>query len=692
MPTARPLVLGLLITMAAAPVWAEADRSEAQPLRVPVAPHSSATFPLAAGEDAPRPADETEGLALPAMALDADDGDPGKPACSDFETHAQGRWLKANPIPTTWSSWGTWTQLEARQLETLRSLIEAAAKQADDDPVAARVSTFYAAAMNAELADQLGAGPVWPQVEAIDALAKPDDILAHLAREHRNGREALFRLEVRGPRPGENRAVLALVPASPGLPDLRTYTQPSREATGLLGVYEAHISRTLQLTRISKIGAQTAAESVRAIESRLARALVQPAPGAAPSERLTPAELAERHPATDWAGYLAALGVNELAQVELVHPAYFAEIDALLADTSPEVWRDYLRWSVVRPLAPYLSVGYTDAEFLLYQSRLGGRHAPEPRWREMVRLTASAFPQWLGRRYLEAELDEGKARTAQAIADALRASFARQIEGAQWLSAESRRHARTALDELEIAIATPAQWPEDTDADIIADDLVGNIRRVQERRMKRELARLGAEQVEAARAPDSTLFNLQIAHDADARRLSVPVALLQPPVLGADAAAALNMGAFGAVLGAAMHQAVETRASPRWTSTERRQREQQLGTLGLRYAEFRIEGARVEAERAAPLALADLAGLGLALDALAANEDADKADLFRAWARLWRGQQRLQAIRNDLRAGLLPWRLRAKGPLGHLPEFAEAFDCSPGENGLPAADDRIRAW
>ncbi len=692
MPTARPLILGLFVTMAAAPAWAEADRSDTQPLQVPVAPHSSATFPLAAGEDAPRPVDETEARALPTMALDADDGDPAKPACSDFDTHAQGRWQKANPIPNTWSTWGTWTQLEARQLKTLRRLIEAAAEQAADDPVAARVSTFYAAAMNAELADQLGEAPVWPQVEAIDALAKSDDVLAYLAREHRSGREVLFRLEVRGPRAGEDQPVLALVPASPGLPDLRTYTQPSREATGLLGVYEAHISRTLQLTRISKIGAQTAAESVRAIEVRLARALVKSGPGGTPSERLTPAQLAERHPGTDWPGYLAALGVNELAQVELVQPAYFAEIDALLGDTSIEVWRDYLRWSVVRPLAPYLSVGYTDAEFLLYQSRLGGRHAPEPRWQEMVRLTARAFPQWLGRRYLEAELDEGKARTAQEIVDALRASFARQIEGAQWLSPESRRHAREALDGLEIAIANPVQWPEDTDADIVADDLVGNIRRVQERQMKQQLARLGAEHIAAARAPDSTLFKLQMAYDSDSHRLSVPVALLQPPVLGADAPPALNMGAFGALLGAAMHQAVETRASPRWKAAERRLRDQQREILGLRYAEFRIEGARVEPERAAPLALADLAGLGLALDALAASEGAATGDLFRAWARLWRGQQRLQAIRNDLRAGLLPWRLRANGPLGHLPAFVETFDCSPGENGLATAEDRIRPW
>jgi putative endopeptidase len=692
MPFARPLVLGLWIASAGAQAWAGADKPPAEPLRVPVAPHSSATFPLAAGEQAKSPRDESDAPGLATMALDPADGDPGQSACSDFEAHAQGRWQQENPIPSTWNAWGTWTQLEARQLEQLRSLIERAAEQAAEDPVAAQVSTFYAAAMNAGLVDQLGSDPVWPLVEEIDALAKPADFLAFLAREHRNGREALFRLEVRGPGPDQDKATLALVPAPLGLPDLRTYTQPSREATGLLGTYEAHISRTLQLARISKIGAQTAAESVRAIETRLARALVGADSAVVPGERLTPAELAERHPGTDWTGYLAALGLNELQQVELVQPAFFAEIEALLAEMSPETWRDYLRWSVVRPMAPYLSVGFTDAEFLLYQSTLGGRHAPEPRWRRMTRLTAWAFPQWLGRRYLQEQGDEGRALAAREIADALRERFGAQIEATSWLSPESRRHAREALDALEIAIAEPVRWPGANDADIVADDLVGNIRRTQARQMKRELARLGAEHVAAARAPDHTLFAVGITYDADSHRLSVPLALLQPPMLETAARPALNLGAFGALLGAAMHQAVETRASPRWTAAERRQREQQRAALGARYAEFRIEGARIDAGRAAPLALADLAGLSLALDALAAVEDDQKAEFFAAWARLWRGQQRLQAIRTDLLAGGLPWRLRATGPLGHLPEFLAAFDCEAGRKGLPSAEDRIRPW
>lgn len=694
MPIVRPLILGLSIAFAtqAAALAAPAAQT-AESARKPVSPQSSGTFPLAPGlGPASQGAESADGKPTP-MALDPADADPGKSACADFPAHANGRWQKTHPIPSDWSAWGTWTELEARQLAQLRSLIEGAADQADDDPEAARIADFYAAAMDVERVDRLGVEPIWPYLQEIDTLASPAEVMAYLAREHRGGRAPLFAIEVRTPAKGEGEAILALRPVALGLPEAQSYSATSPAAKGLLSDYEAHVSRSLQLARISKIGAQTAAESVRAIETRLAAALLARSPAAATAvERIEPSALAERYPNSDWPGYLAALELPANVQLELVDPAYFAEIDRLLGDTALEVWRDYLRWSLVRAMAPYLSVGFTDAEFLLYQSRLGGRQGPAPRWRTMVQLTAWAFPDWLGQRYAERLEVDDEIDTARRIADALRTRFRERLDKASWLSDDSRRKTREALDTLEIVIGPAQAWPASNTVAIAADDLVGNIRRTREEQMQRELARLRADPPESASA--SPPFALAIRYQPEAHRLSVPLALLQAPVLDADAPEPLNVGAFGALLGAAIHQAVEERAAERWTAKERRHRQSQLDAMGAAYAAFRIEGAQVDAARAAPLALADLAGLSLALDVLAASGASEKAqaDVFRAWARLWRGQQRLQAIRMDLLAGALPWRLRASGPLAHLPEFQKAFACKAPEAQSEPAPQPLRPW
>jgi putative endopeptidase len=46
--------------------------------------------------------------------------------CDDFYQFAMGGWMKANPIPAEYSSWGTFTQLADKNQQNLRQILEAA--------------------------------------------------------------------------------------------------------------------------------------------------------------------------------------------------------------------------------------------------------------------------------------------------------------------------------------------------------------------------------------------------------------------------------------------------------------------------------------------------------------------------------------------------------------------------------------
>ena len=52
----------------------------------------------------------------------------------DFYQYACGGWIKANPIPPDQSRWGRFSELEERNREVLRQILEEAAKP--DPPVA----------------------------------------------------------------------------------------------------------------------------------------------------------------------------------------------------------------------------------------------------------------------------------------------------------------------------------------------------------------------------------------------------------------------------------------------------------------------------------------------------------------------------------------------------------------------------
>src|SRR5712691_5700605 len=45
--------------------------------------------------------------------------------CDDFYQFAMGGWMKSNPIPPEYSSWGSFTQLADKNQQNLRQILEA---------------------------------------------------------------------------------------------------------------------------------------------------------------------------------------------------------------------------------------------------------------------------------------------------------------------------------------------------------------------------------------------------------------------------------------------------------------------------------------------------------------------------------------------------------------------------------------
>src|SRR3982751_153670 len=69
--------------------------------------------------------------AQPGPPLKLADLDTTTNACTDFYQYASGGWLKANPIPAAFSSWGPFQELREKNFLVIKDILENAAKVAN---------------------------------------------------------------------------------------------------------------------------------------------------------------------------------------------------------------------------------------------------------------------------------------------------------------------------------------------------------------------------------------------------------------------------------------------------------------------------------------------------------------------------------------------------------------------------------
>ena len=93
--------------------------------------------------------------------LDPGDMDPSAPPCGDFYQYADGGWLKKNPIPADYPSWGGFNELDERNRETLHQTLEKLAAGAPAAPGSEerKLGDFYASCMDEAAIEAAGISP-----------------------------------------------------------------------------------------------------------------------------------------------------------------------------------------------------------------------------------------------------------------------------------------------------------------------------------------------------------------------------------------------------------------------------------------------------------------------------------------------------------------------------------------------------
>src|SRR5687767_3070781 len=94
----------------------------------------------------------------------------------DFYKYANGTWIKKNPVPPSKTRWSSFAVLAEEASESLKALLEDAAKNPSRNRLTQMVGEFYASAMDSTMINKLGYTPIKPDLDKIAAISSLEGV------------------------------------------------------------------------------------------------------------------------------------------------------------------------------------------------------------------------------------------------------------------------------------------------------------------------------------------------------------------------------------------------------------------------------------------------------------------------------------------------------------------------------------
>lgn len=632
----------------------------------------------------------------------------------DVYEHLNGKWLRDYQLPPDKGAVGSFTAVQDKTEEQLRSIVDGLAQaSAGEDPDAKKLADLYASYMDEERLEASGIKPLLKEFAAIDALRGRNAIPQLFAHMNEIGAGAPFGLQVNLDARDSTHYAVILHQGGLGLPDRDYYLKDDAKLKDARTAYRTHIEKMLSMAGQAKAAQQAAA--ILKLETSLAKIQWTRVENRDPIKtynKTAVSELSALMPGYDWQRYLRSSDVEgKVDSVIVSQPSYFTSLGRVIAGTKLPVWKAYFKWRVLSAAAPYLSKAFVDERFAFTGGVLRGVPQNEPRWKRGITLLDGSLGEALGKLYVAKYFPpQNKARMQTLVLNLLEA-YRRDIDTLDWMSADTKAGAQAKLAKMLPKIGYPDHWRDYSALRIERDDLLGNVVRANEFEYRRNLAKLGkpVDHSEWRMRPQT----INASYNPTRNEITFPAAILQPPFFDAGADDAVNYGSIGGAIGHEMSHGFDDEGSQfdadgnlhDWfTKADHDKFAEKTKVLIAQYNAYEpVPGYHVNGALTLGENIGDNSGLAIAYKAyrisLAGHEapviDGLSGDqrFYLGWVQLWRGKVRdaeaIQRIKTDPHS---PPAVRGTAPLRNQAGFYAAFGLKPGDKMYLPPAERVNIW
>jgi putative endopeptidase len=634
----------------------------------------------------------------------------------DFYRFAAGNWLKNNPVPADKSRWSGFEELQQRNWQLVRDILESSAadQSAPSHSPRREVGDFFASAMDTNRLEKLRFKPIEADLKRIERIKSTKALFETIVNFHERGIGAFFGDDVSPDAKSSSVYAFHLSQGGLGLPDRDYYLKDDfakqRED------YWQHIAKMFTLLGEKTTEAAQHAALVLDIETALARksrTRVEMRDPNANYNKFAVRNFAATNSASTWPNYFDAAGLGKLPEVIVGQPEFFAALDQMLRERPISDWKIYLRWHLLRSTAPYLHEAAEKESFAFYGTRLRGQPEPEPRWQRAAHVIDGGIGEALGQLYVEKYFPAAARARMNELIGNLREVFRDRLQKLDWMSDGTKAKALVKFDRFTQKIGHPDKFRDYSKVTLHRDDYLGNVQRAAAFETHREIARVG-------KAVDKTEWHMtpqtvNAYFNPLQNEIVFPAGILQPPFFDVNADDAVNYGAIGVVIGHEITHGYDDKGreydadgnlNDWWTEKDAKEFDARAQKVVDQYGGYEaLPGLKVNGKLTLGENIADLGGTSIAYEALEralAKDPSKRKDIdgfspeqrfFLSLAQLWRTNWREEELRRRITVDPhSPGQFRAIGPHVNLPEFYEKFGIKEGAPMWRAPDLRAKIW
>ena len=643
------------------------------------------------------------GALAQSKAFDTTRMDTSTEACTDFFQYANGAWLKSTEIPASQSNWGSFSILAERNRDILKTILEdAAAKKHPAGSNLQLIGDYYYSCLDEAAVEKAGTTPLKPYLTAIAGIKNVRGLAAQLAMFHNTGIPGIFNLGGGGDFKNNSAVIVNASQGGLTLPNKDYYVSKTPRMKETRAKFVEYATNMFKLLGYYDESAAAYARTVLDIQTRLAKASFSQIELRDPNisyNKMSRAEAVKIVPNFPLTAYMQTRGIPTGTEINIAHPKFFKEVNAMMTEVPIEQWKTYMRFMLVNSAAPSLPKPFVDENFKFFGTYLSGTKEQQPRWKRCVQATDGALGEALGAEYVKTNFTQQTKDRADKMIDNLFLAFNSRLNRLDWMTDATKVKAREKLSTFKRKIGSNDHPRGYKGLVVNRGAFAANVLRYNNFNVKRNLADIG-------KPRDKTRWNftpptINASYSSQNNDITFPAGIMQPPFFNSAADDAINYGGMGGVIGHEISHGFDDSGSRFdasgdlkmwWTDDDRKKFDERAACVVKQFDGYEVQpGLFIKGALTLGENIGDLGGLNVAYEALMhsmegkprpANIDGFTPEqrFFLGWAQVWgakyTSEAEIQQVNGNSHS--LP-RWRVNGPISNMDQFAKAFGCKQGQ-------------